>query len=152
MAPSEPSEVPPAEGEDRGAGRVERLVRNWVDTSLERFGSIEHLRQLVGDAKLPKEALALLLGQLDETKNSLTRAVAKEMRDFLERTNLADELTRALTRLSFEIRTEVRFIPNDAPGAAPRPKIDTRVEMHRQSVPPAEGHTPSAPPENREQT
>ena len=40
--------------------------------------------------------------------------VAKEIRDVLEQTKFADEITKVLTKLSFEIKTEIRFIPNDA--------------------------------------
>ena len=39
----------------------------------------------------------------------------KEIRDVLEHTQFADEISKALTKLSFEIRTEIRFIPNDNP-------------------------------------
>ena len=61
----------------------------------------ESVRNLVGELKLPKEALGVLLSQLDETKNGLYRAVAKEVRDFLEQTNFAEELAKVLTTLSF---------------------------------------------------
>src|SRR5262249_49479147 len=55
-----------------------------------------------------------LYTQIDDTKNGLYRVVAKEIRDVLEHTKFADELTAALTKLSFEIKTEIRFIPNDS--------------------------------------
>jgi hypothetical protein len=45
--------------------------------------------------------------------------MAKEVRDVLEHTELADVLTNVLTRLSFEIRTEIRFVPNDAANKPP---------------------------------
>ncbi len=32
----------------------------------------------------------------------------------LEHTQFADEITKVLTKLSFEIKTEIRFIPNEA--------------------------------------
>ena len=57
---------------------------------------------------------ALPLPQIDDTKNGLYRVVAKEIRDVLEQTQFADEITKVLTKLSFEIKTEIRFIPNDA--------------------------------------
>jgi len=152
MASSDHPPSPPSDGEEHATGRVERLLRGWLETSIERFGNVEQVRQLLSDAKLPKEALALLLGQLEETKSALTRAVAKEMREFLENANLADELTRALTRLSFEIRTEVRFIPNESAGAPARPKVNTQVQVHRRSDPPVVDARRSTPPDNREET
>ena len=117
----------------------------------------ENVREFVRELKLPKEVLALILAQIDETKNGLYRVVAKEMRDFLDQTNLAEELTKALTTLSFEIKTEVRFIPNDArPGSAPKPDIRSRVAVKRDKrntePPPSEAPPPeSTPPPPEEQ-
>ena len=47
--------------------------------------------------------------------------VGQELRRFLETVNVSGELQKLLTSLSFEIRTEIRFIPNDeAVGMLPR--------------------------------
>jgi hypothetical protein len=56
--------------------------------------------------------------------------VAGEVRDFLEATDLASEIKAALTSLSFEIRTEVRFIPNDA-GTGVKPDVRARSRIKR---------------------
>ena len=40
------------------------------------------------------------------------RVFAKEIRDVLEHTNFSDEIADVLTKLSFEINTQVRFVPN----------------------------------------
>jgi hypothetical protein len=82
------------------------------------------------EAKLPREIASAVFSQLDETKNDVLRIVAREVRDFLEATDLADELKAALTSLSFEIRTEVRFIPNDA-GTGVRPDLRARSRVKR---------------------
>jgi hypothetical protein len=93
--------------------------------------------------KLPKEVLHYLYTQIDETKNGLYRVVAKEIRDVLEHTQFADEMTKVLTKLSFEIKTEIRFIPNDAAKSAekdgedegegggrfPKPDISSHVSV-----------------------
>ena len=108
-----------AGGHREGTRRlVERLVREGVRRAVEKgveqiTETPENLRHLVQELKLPREITALLFQQIDETKNGLYRAVARELRDFLDQTNVADEITRALTTLSFEIKTEIRFIPND---------------------------------------
>jgi len=80
----------------------------------------ENLRHFVQELKLPKEVLHYLYTQIDDTKNGLYRVVAKEIRDVLEHTKFADELTAALTKLSFEIKTEIRFIPNDTATSSKR--------------------------------
>ena len=98
----------------------------------------ENVREFVREMKLPKEVLALVLAQLDETKNGLYRVVAKEIRDFLEHTNFSEEMAKVLTMLSFEIKTEVRFIPNDERlGAPPKPEVRSKVRVRRESSPPA---------------
>jgi hypothetical protein len=129
-------ERPPESDEpDREQRRLERLipelVRRLLEVGYEKLSEgPENVRNLVSEMKLPKEALGLLLAQLDESKNGLYRAVAREVRDFLNQTNFAEELTKVLTTLSFEIKTEVRFIPNDA-RTRPTPDVRTKVAVRR---------------------
>ena len=122
-----PTEPPPSSPEEpeRDEKRVERalreVVRKVIEAGYERLSEgPENVRQLVSELKLPKEALGSLFGTLDDTKNGLYRVVAREVRDFLEQSNLAEDLVRALTALSFEVKMEVRFIPNEARRAGPR--------------------------------
>ncbi len=138
---SRPSSSPPASETSETAGvrdedrrRLERilpeLVRKLVEAGVEKLGEgPENVRQRLGDLRLPKDALTLLLTQLDEGKSGLYRALAKELRDFLESTNFADELVKALTTLSFEIKTEVRLIPNTS--GKPRPDMRSKVKVRR---------------------
>lgn len=138
---------------ERERGRVERilpeLIKRLLEAGFEKLiEAPENARHLVNELKLPKEMLALLLGQLDDTKTGLYRVVARETRDFLEHTNFAEELARVLTTLSFEIKTEVRFIPNDSRlGATPDVRARVRVKKadseRRPSTAPS---TPSSPP------
>ena len=47
------------------------------------------------------------MGSYDwDLKNDVVRIIAREVRDFLDATDLASEIKAALTSLSFEIRTE----------------------------------------------
>jgi hypothetical protein len=86
--------------------------------------------------------IADVAAQIDDTKTGLYRVVAKEIRDVLEHTQIADEIVKVLTKLSFEIKTEIRFVPNDRsaektaegegePGEASpvRPKVSTEVTV-----------------------
>ncbi len=70
-------------------------------------------------ASVPKEIAGYVFSQIDDTKSAMVRVVAREVREFLEAADLATELQKALTMLSFEIRTEIRFIPNEAGGIKP---------------------------------
>jgi len=144
----------PAEGErdhEEREGRIERavreVIRRVVETGYEKLsGGPENVREFVREMKLPKEALGLLLSQLDETKTGVYRVVAKEVRDFLEHTNLAEELSKMLTTLSFEVKTEVRFVPNDArPGARPVPDVRSKLNVKRSSAPPPARNPAEAP-------
>ena len=151
------SERPPFDREDteRERSRVERIlpevIKRILEGGYERLAEApENVREFVREMKLPKEVLALMFAQIDETKNGLYRVVAKEIRDFLEQTNLAEELAKVLTTLSFEVKTEVRFIPNDArPGAAPKPDVRSRVAVRREkksTVPPPPPSEPEVEP------
>ena len=94
---------------------LKRVIERAIESGASRLAEgPENLRNLVGDMKLPKEVLHYLYTQVDETKSGVYRVVAKEIRDMLEKTHFGDELTNVLTKLSFEIKTEIRFIPNDA--------------------------------------
>ncbi len=88
---------------------VERAVESGVETLTE---GPEAFRKHFGDLKLPKEAASYVFDQIDDTKKGLYRVVAKEIRDVVEHINFADELATVLTKLSFEISTQVRFVPN----------------------------------------
>lgn len=133
---------------------VKRLVEGAVERGVERLADTpENLRNFVGEMKLPKEVLHYLYTQIDETKNGLYRVVAKEIRDVLEQTQFADEITKVLTKLSFEIKTEIRFVPNtaklerradegeagdegDETAGLPKPEISAKVSVKDRSAEP----------------
>jgi len=122
---------------------VKRVVERAVETGASRLAEgPEDLRNFVQGMKLPKEVIHYLYQQIDDTKNGLYRVVAKEIRDVLEQTQFADEITKVLTKLSFEIKTEIRFIPNDAAakkseageategsGKLPKPEVVSQVSV-----------------------
>jgi hypothetical protein len=115
---------------------LKRAVERAVESGASRLAEgPENLRNLVGDMKLPKEAIHYLYQQIDDTKNGLYRVVAKEIRDVLEQTQFADEITKVLTKLSFEIKTEIRFIPNDAAAAKKGEAEEPEGETTKQKLP-----------------
>ena len=131
---------PPDQGGRRRRleGVIPELLKRAIEIGVDKAtGSPESLKHFVGDLKLPKEIASYLLTQVDETKNGLFRVVAKEIREFLEHTNIAAEMQRMLTTVQFEINTTVRFSPNDvasssssgnAPGDPNAPKGDTKPQ------------------------
>lgn len=137
--------------------RLPGLIRRGIEKSIEAgLKSIETGRETTGavreafndvkipdianavgkalqEAKLPRELASLVFTQLDDAKNDVVRIIAREVREFLDATDLAGEIKAALTSLSFEIRTEVRFIPNSA-GTGVRPDVKARGQVKRRRV------------------
>ncbi|MEO0325700.1 MAG: hypothetical protein AAF447_22275 [Myxococcota bacterium] len=142
-------EPAPQERRRRLEGLLREAVRKAVEKGVEAgVGTLNKadktFRDVVDDVPLPKELVGYLFSSIDDTKNAVVRGVAGEVRDFLDATDVAGELQRALTSLSFEIKTEVRFIPNDAGGV--KPQVRARAVPKRapgagtpQHEPPAEG-------------
>lgn len=129
------SEPPFGDERDREGRRLERLLpellRRALDMGVGKFADgPENVRAFVQELKLPKELLSVLAAQLEETKHGMSAAVAREVHEFLQRTNLGEQLASALSRLSLEVKTEIRFVPNDA---GTKPRVATEVRMGRSS-------------------
>ncbi len=116
---------------------IPELIKRAVELGVEKaVEAPDNLKELVGNLKLPREAASLLLAQADETKNGLFRVVGKEVREFLEDTNLASEMQKLLTTLQFEISTTIRFKPNAQGGQndaarLPKPEVKSEVRVKR---------------------
>ena len=103
------------------------VVKKTVSGSVGRaLKTEETVRGLVGEMKLPKEAVSYIVTTADTIKTEIVRVAAQEFREFLESANLGEEIAKILTSLSFEIRTEVRFIPNEE---AVKPNVKSRVAL-----------------------
>jgi hypothetical protein len=111
-------------------GLVPEIVRRLFYAGLGAvFTTEEGVRRLATEFSLPKDVASYLIRQAQSTKDELFRIVAGELRGFLESLNLNEELQRLLTSLSFEIKTEIRFIPNDQKVL--KPKIKNKVAVRR---------------------
>lgn len=110
---------------------IERIVKKTVESGFEAISKSEDTVRSVIDKIKDQEIAQAAIDQIDETKNGLYRAVAKEMRDFLENTSLASEFKKALTGLAFEVKMEVRFkATEDETGRSTmRPSADVDVTM-----------------------
>jgi hypothetical protein len=130
--PAEPPDAPERSPLDR---LIPELLKKVIETGAKNLSS-DTVRQLLSELKLPREALHYTFSQLDETKNLLYRAISKEVRDVLERTNLAEELAKALSLLSLEVKMEVRFKPTSI-------ETKTRVVKVKNSDDPRDTNPPS---------
>lgn len=136
------STAPPPKDERRKRrleGVIPEIVRRAVELGVEKtLEAPDNVKQFVGDLKLPKEIAHYLLAQIDETKNGLFRVVAKEMRDFLEHTNLAGEMQKVLTAVQFEVNTTIRFTPNDGRAKKSKSRSSKAASAEDKSAAPPE--------------
>ena len=66
---------------------------------------------MLQEMKLPKEIVSHILAGVDETKHAAVAIVAKEVRQFLEQTDLADEIDKVMSQLSLEV--SIKFVPTE---------------------------------------
>src|SRR4051794_18859237 len=114
--------------EQRQKGRLESLIPEIVRRTFYAglgavFTTEEGIRKIASDLKLPKDVANYLIQQAASSKDELFRVVGKEMRGFLENVNISGELQKLLTSLSFEIKTEIRFIPNNEAVGGVKPDV-----------------------------
>lgn len=112
-------------------GLVPDLVKRTFYAGLGAvFTTEEGIRKIANEFSLPKDVANYLINSAQSTKDDLFRIVAKEMREFLQGLNMSQELAKILTMLSFEVKMEVRFIPNDeAVGGGIKPDIKKNISL-----------------------
>lgn len=116
--------------------RLEKLIPDVVRRAVYAgatalFTTEDGIRRLASEFHLPKDVAAYLLAQAASSKDEVLRIIGQEVRRSLETINLSGELQKLLTSLSFEIKTEIRFIPNDEAVGAVKPDIKNRVAVKR---------------------
>ena len=114
--------------------RLEKLLPEVVRRAISAGSTAlltteDGIRKLVSEMNLPKELAAYLMMQASSSKDEVLRIISQEIRRFLESVNLSGELQKLLTSLSFEIKTEIRFIPNS--DAIVKPEIKNKVAVKR---------------------
>jgi len=121
-------EEPPIESEKAKRGRFDRVIPEIVRRTFYAglgavFTTEEGIRKLASDFHLPKDITNYLIQQAAASKDELFRVVGNELRGFLSNVNISGELQKLLTSLSFEVKTEIRFIPNDQSIAGVKPDM-----------------------------
>ena len=127
-------ELPP---EDKRSGIVPDIVRRAVLTGVGAlFMTEEGVRNMLGDMKMPKDALAFVLGQAEKTRTEVARVVTAEVRRFLESETLRRELWKLLTGVQIEVNATIQLKPGGEP--------QFRARVRQRPKKPAERH-PSEP-------
>jgi hypothetical protein len=110
---------------------VPELVRKTFTAGLGAVYSTEEgIRKIAKDINLPDVA-GYLASSADATKDRVMEVVARETREFLEHINFGEEIAKLLTTLSFEIKTEIRFIPNSDRFIGSEPDVKASVRLKR---------------------
>jgi hypothetical protein len=111
----EPEDLPPEEMK-KLSGLVPDIVKRAVLTGVGAlFMTEEGIRNLMGEMKLPKDALGFLLTQADKTRGEVARVVTAEVRRFLESDRLRREIWKVLTSVSIEVNATINLKPSAEP-------------------------------------
>src|SRR5689334_23020969 len=114
--------------------RLESLVPELVKKTFAAgmgavFSTEEGIRKIARES-LP-EVAGYLASSADGAKDKVFEIIARETREFLANLNLTEELAKLLTTLSFEIKTEIRFIPNSERITGAEPDVKASVRLKR---------------------
>ena len=124
--------------------RLERLVPELVKKTFVAgmgavFSTEENIRKIARES-LP-EVAGYIASSADGAKDKVFDAIARETRDFLANLNVAEEFAKILTTLSFEIKTEIRFIPNSDRFVGAEPDVKASVRLKRNDEGKPDGKT-----------
>ena len=118
--------------------RLEHLVPELVKKTFAAgmgavFSTEEGIRKLARE-NLP-DAVGYIASSADGAKDKVFEVIARETREFLGTLNLTEEIAKILTTLSFEIKTEIRFIPNSEKFTGAEPDVKASVRLKRNDKP-----------------
>ena len=114
--------------------RLEALVPELVKKTFAAgmgavFSTEEGIRKLARE-NLP-DAVGYIASTADGAKDRVFEVIARETREFLSNLNVSEEIAKMLTTLSFEIKTEIRFIPNSERFTGAEPDVKASVRLKR---------------------
>ena len=114
--------------------RLEHLVPELVKKTFAAgmgavFSTEEGIRRIAREG-LP-DVVGYVASSADGAKDKVWEIIARETRDFLSNLNLTEEIAKILTTLSFEIKTEIRFIPNSERLVGAEPDVKASVRLKR---------------------
>ena len=118
-------------------GVIPDLIRKAISSGVRGvLKSEENIRNIAGDI-LNNETLGNVTGTVGNTlsavREEVVRVVGQEVVKYLDRMKLDEEIVKVLTSISLELKTEIRFIPNDQKLVTPDVKTKTRVKKTRPS-------------------
>jgi hypothetical protein len=75
-----------------------------------------------------RRAVSAGVGAASRSKDDIVRVAAGEVRNWLDRLNLHEELAKALGKLVIEVKTEIKFRPNEEGKLVPETTNDVKLK------------------------
>ncbi|MFT3692897.1 MAG: hypothetical protein QM831_07135 [Kofleriaceae bacterium] len=118
--------------------RLEHLVPELVKkTFAAGMGAVFQTEE--GIRRIARENLPDVVGYAtsatSDAKDKVWEIIALQTKEFLSNLNLTEEIAKILTTLSFEIKTEVRFIPNSERLMGSEPDVKASVRLKKVDKP-----------------
>lgn len=111
---------------------VPELVRKTFTAGMGAMSTTEEgLRKVAKEIPLPKEVASYVTSTAGDAKDEVMKAVSREVGEFLKTVNFSEEIAKMLTMLSFEVKTEIRFIPNDEKFGGVEPDVKAKVRLKK---------------------
>ena len=79
------------------------------------FMTEESIRNILGEMKLPKEAMGFVVDQAKKQKDDLVSVVAAEVSKFFSKINVHEEIQKALSHLHVHVDAKLSFSPKGRP-------------------------------------
>jgi hypothetical protein len=105
-----------------------KKISSYVGDLLSRVVSMgEGGIKKAADLKLPKEVILYGKEQIGSFRTDITRIFGTEIKTFLGSINIGKELVKMLTMLSFEVKMQIRLVPNDRGGVDFKPVTEVKI-------------------------
>lgn len=109
---------------------VPELVKKTFAAGMGAVFSTEEGIRRIARESLPEMA-GYIASSADGAKDKVFEVIARETREFLSTLNVSEEIAKILTTLSFEVKTEIRFIPNSERFTGAEPDVKASVRLKR---------------------
>ncbi len=108
------------ERDEDAKGLGEAIKKVFAAGVTAAFVTEESLRQYLGDLKLPKEILQMLLSQAQKSKDELVQRVSKEIIQQFQKIDMVQEMSKFAENHKFKITAEIEIEKKAKPSKTPQ--------------------------------
>ncbi len=112
MAEDKDSKESPSESSAKGL-LGEALKKVFTTGVSAAFMTEESIRAYLGEVKLPKDILNLVLQSANKSKEEITQRVSKEAVAILQKIDVVKELSRFVETHKFKVQAEIEILKKD---------------------------------------